>query len=81
MKKLMQRTTAKNWIDAGVTRTHKLVVIVEFNGCDYSTVEIVSESDRPSWATPLTTCGAVSEQFINNAVMLARLGFDPINAQ
>lgn len=78
MNKQMILTTSTPWRDETGSGVHKLSVIVEFTGCDWKTLEILSESGRPSFANPLTTTGAVSPLFINNPAMLARLGYKPI---
>lgn len=78
MTKRMYHTSSKKWNDKNGSGVHNLKVIVEFEGCAYRTVEIVSESGRPEGATPLTTTGAVAERFINNAAMLKVLGYSEI---
>lgn len=80
MKKQMIRTTSRAWNAEGCSGVHKLAVRVEFTGCEWKVLEIVSESGRPAWANPLNDVGAVSAAFINNPAMLARLGYTEVGA-
>jgi hypothetical protein len=81
MKRQMQNTISRKWSDASGDRTHKLTTIVEFEGCNFVTLAIVSEEGRPPFAAdPLETTGAVAANFINNPAMLKALGFTPIAA-